>query len=269
MVQPERRDPPVKPKAPPGLSRLLAWGTWAMFAALIAVSAQQTRFSLDTLFQGVPDFVRFFGRLWPPEWRALPEIWEPIIETIQMAYLGTVLGVALGTPLIFLASRTTTPWVPLMWVVRAFLTVVRSIPELLYAAVLVGVLAFGPLPGVAALTIFTMAVLAKLASETVEAIDPGPLEALRSTGATGTQVIVYGVVPQVAATLVSFILYIFEINVRASTVLGYVGAGGIGLLLRTYLAFFDYQALALLIIAVFIVVLAIDTVSSYIRSRLI
>jgi phosphonate transport system permease protein len=187
---------------------------------------------------------------------------------LQMAWLGTVFGVILGLPWMFWSSRNATPSPLLMWFSRTFMTVLRSIPDLVYAAVLVAVLALGPLPGVVAITIFTLSILAKLGSEYVEAIDPGPLEALKAAGAGGTQVVVYGVVPQVAASLTSYILYIFEVNVRASTVLGFVGAGGIGLLLNRYTALFQYERLTVLLIVTFVVVAVIDGVSAFVRSRL-
>jgi phosphonate transport system permease protein len=248
---------------------LLSWTTWALFAVLLVISVRETNFRIDDLWGSLVDFVRFFGNFWPPDWqRALPQIWRPLIETLQMAWLGTLFGVLLGIPWLFWSSRNTTPHPVLMWFARTLMTIVRSIPDLLYAAVLVAVLSFGPLPGVVAITIFTLAILAKLGSEYVEAIDPGPIEALKAAGATGTQVIVYGVVPQVAASLLSYILYIFEVNVRASTVLGYVGAGGIGFLLNRYVALFQYQRIAVLLIVIFVVVIIIDGISAYIRARL-
>jgi len=147
--------------------------------------------------------------------------------------------------------------------------VLRSIPDLLWAALLVPILVVGPLPGAVALTMFTIGVLAKLGSETVEAIDPGPLEALRASGAGKVATIVFAVVPQVAATMISYILYSFEINVRASVIIGLVGAGGIGFLLQVRLNFFDYTAVGLIIVVIFAVVLVIDGISVWARSKLI
>jgi phosphonate transport system permease protein len=249
-------------------ARLLNWSTWAVIVALFAVSVRQTGFDLEVVLTGASDFVRFFRRL-TPDWRALPQIWGPLVETLQIAYLATIFGTLLGLPLIFLASYNTTVNPAVMWLSRSILTVLRSIPDLLYAAILAPILAVGPLPGVVALTLFTMAVLAKLASETVEAVDPGPLEAIRAAGAGRNRTIVYGVLPQVGATLTSYILYIFEINVRASVVIGLVGAGGIGNLISRYLSFFDYAGLGALLIVVFVVVLAIDQLSVWLRARLI
>jgi phosphonate transport system permease protein len=252
----------------PLTSRLLIGSTLLLVGALLAVSVWQTNFSIEALWTGTADFFRFFRKL-TPDWRALPEIWGPLLETMQIAYLGTLLGTLLAAPLVFLASHNTTINGPVMWVARSILTVLRSIPDLLYAAILAPILAPGPLPGMIALTIFSMAVLAKLGSETVEAVDPGPLEALRATGAGRNRTIAFGVIPQIAPTMMSYILYVFEINIRASVVLGLVGAGGIGQLLLTYLNFFDFPGVSVVIIVIFAVVLLIDALSVYARSRLI
>lgn len=268
MVQGPPTPPTQVPRQSLTATRFLNWSTWAAIAVLFAVSVQQTGFNLQIVAEGTSDFLRFFSRL-SPDWRALPQIWGPLLETLQIAWLGTVFGTILGLPLIFLASFNTTVNGPVMVVSRSILTLLRSIPDLLYAAILAPILAIGPLPGVVALTLFTMAVLAKLASEAVESIDPGPLEALKAVGAGRNRMIVYSVLPQVGATLTSFILYVFEINVRASVIIGLVGAGGIGNLINRYLSFFDYSGLGALLIVVFGVVLAIDQLSVFLRSRLI
>lgn len=255
------------PKAPV-LKTMQTWATVAVVAALLWVSAVQTNFDFESLVTGANDFFRFFGRL-APDWRVLPEQWAPLMETISIAYLGTIFGTVLAAPIVFLASFNTAPNTPVLWVTRSIMTVIRSIPDLLLAAILAPILMIGPLPGIAALTIFTMAIIVKFGSETVEAIDPGPLEALRAAGAGPIQVIVYAVIPQIAATMISYVLYVFEINVRSSTVLGLVGAGGIGMLLNFYLSQFDYSALGVLIIVTFIAVIIIDQLSNFVRSRLL
>lgn len=260
--------PEADPVTPPRAQRLLVWSTFGVFLALFWISAWQTNFSVGALAQGTDDFFSFFRKL-TPDPSYLPEVWAPLLETLQIAYLSTLFGTLLALPLLFLASNNTTSGPVTLWVSRSILTVLRSIPDLLYAAILAPILAIGPLPGVVALTIFSTAVLAKLGSETVEAVDPGPLEALRATGAGRNRVIVYGVVPQIAATMTSYVLYVFEINVRASVVIGLVGAGGIGEQLLARLNFFAYGDVATIIIVIFAVVLLIDAVSVYARSRLI
>lgn len=266
--------PPEAPAAPstvpprPRGQRMVATASLVLFVALFGVSAWQTDFSIGSLITGTGDFFRFFGRL-VPDWSYLPNIWGPIVETLQIAYLGTLFGTALALPLLFLASANTTTDPVTLQVSRSILTVLRSIPDLLYAALLAPILAIGPLPGVVALTLFSMAVLSKLGSETVEAVDPGPMEAIRATGGTRDQVILYAVAPQVAATMISYILYIFEINVRASVIIGLVGAGGIGQDLLARLNFFAYGDVSMIILAIFVLVLAIDAVSVWARSKLI
>lgn len=256
------------PPVPPAAARFRQILGLAVFVALLVVSYRQVDFNIVSLFDGSQDFFRFFGRM-KPDWTAWKQIWPPLLDTIRIAYVATLLGSLIAMPLIFLASANTSINPGVQWVARTLLTILRSIPDLLWAALFVAVLGLSPLSGVFALMFFTVGVLAKLGSETVEAVDPGPLEALRATGAGRNRTIVYAVVPQVAATMMSYILYAFEINVRASVVIGFVGAGGIGQTIQTFLNFFDYPGLGTLILVVFAVVLAIDGLSVWARSKLI
>jgi len=253
---------------PPLAGRLRSLLGVAIVVVIVTIAYRQTNFNIRSLYEGTGDFFGFLGRL-APDWSFLPAVWKPLIETLQIAYVGTFFGTLIAMPLIFLASRNTAADPVSMWIARTLLTVLRSIPDLLWAALLVPILVVGPLPGAVALTMFTIGVLAKLGSETVEAIDPGPLEALRAAGAGRAATIVYAVIPQVAATMISFILYSFEINVRASVIIGLVGAGGIGFLLQVRLNFFDYTAVGLIIVVIFAVVLIIDGISVWARSKLI
>jgi phosphonate transport system permease protein len=275
-VGPELTGAATAAPPPPLVARLRGLLSLAIVLGVVALAYWQTDFDVAALFTGSADFWRFFGRLVPPlpemrsEWGAyLPQLAGPLLETLQIAYVGTFFGTLLAVPLIFLASANTAVDRVSMWVARVLLTVLRSIPDLLWAAILVPILVVGPLPGAVALTLFSIGVLAKLGSETVEAIDPGPLEALRAAGAGRLATIVYAVVPQIAATMVSYVLYVFEINVRASVIIGLVGAGGIGFLLQVQLNFFNYTRVGLIIVVIFLVVLAIDAVSVWARSKLI
>lgn len=253
---------------PPLAGRLRSLLGLVIVVIVIGIAYRQTNFNVISLIEGTSDFFGFMRRL-APDWSYLPAVWKPLIETLQIAYVGTFFGTIIAMPLIFLASRNTAAEPISMWIARTLLTILRSIPDLLWAALLVPILVVGPLPGAVALTMFTIGVLAKLGSETVEAIDPGPLEALRAAGAGRMATIVFAVIPQVAATMISFILYSFEINVRASVIIGLVGAGGIGFLLQVRLNFFDYTAVGLIIVVIFAVVLIIDGISVWARSKLI
>lgn len=148
------------------------------------------------------------------------------------------------------------------------LNFIRTIPDLLLAAIFVAIFGIGPLPGILALTFFSIGLVAKLLYESIESIDPGPLEAMTAVGANKVQWIVYGVIPQVKAHFVSYVLYTFEVNVRAAAVLGLVGAGGIGLYYDRTLGFLQYKQTASIIIYTLIVVLLIDYISTLLREKL-
>ena len=193
---------------------------------------------------------------------------QPMIETIQMAIIASIIGCTIALPAAFLASRVTAPGPISLWLSRSFLNVVRALPDLLYAMIFLTALSIGPLPGILALIFFNVGVAAKLLSETVDAVDRGPLEAATATGAAHVEVIRTAVVPQVLPNYVAYSLYVFELNVRASTVLGIVGAGGIGRPLLAQMGFFNYSNVGLIILELFVLVLAIELVSISLRRRL-
>jgi phosphonate transport system permease protein len=199
------------------------------------------------------------------EWRLyLAETWE----TVQMALWGTVLAVITAVPLGLLASRNLAPW----WIVRPvrlLMDVLRSVNELVVGLLFVAAVGLGPFAGVMALAIHTTGVLAKLFSEAVEAVDPGPLEGVRATGASRLEEIVWGVLPQVAPLWVSFALYRFESNSRSATVLGLIGAGGIGALLVESMNAFAFDQTSAIVLVIIAAVSTIDFVSQLIRKRLL
>lgn len=225
-----------------------------------------------------PDFERtianlgqageIFSEFWPPQFSFFDRTIDPIIETFQMAVIASVIGCGIALPIAFLASRVSAPNAVVFWIDRSVLSVVRSIPDVLYALIFVAALSVGPLPGVLALILFSVGVVAKLLSETVDGVDRGPIEAARATGARHTQVVASGVLPQVLPNYVAYALYTFELNVRASAVVGFVGAGGIGLLLETQRRFFNYDRVALVVLELFLMVVVIEFISERLRRRL-
>ena len=225
------------------------------------------------------DVAELVGDLWrvqpileqllSPNWEFLPKVVEPMLETLQIAIIAAFIGCGIALPISFLASRTTVPNRPTLTITRGILSVVRAIPDFLYALIFVAAVGIGPLPGILALIFFNIGVVAKLLSETVDGVDPGPIEAADAGGSTRAQMVRWSVLPQVLPNYVAFSLYAFELNVRASTVLGFVGAGGIGFLLRVQYGFSAWSNVSVIIISLFVVVFFIEIVSIRLRRRLV
>ena len=215
---------------------------------------------------------------WPPVWKwpkslgqpATFNIVEPFIETLQIAIIGATIGNLLAVPLAFWASRMTAPSETAYRFAKAFLNVVRTIPDLVWGVLFATAVGFGnPFAGALAMIMFSLAIQAKLLSETVDAIDIGPLEAGRAAGARHTQVIQYAAFPQVRPNYVAYSLYIFELNIRASVVIGFVGAGGIGRLLNERRNFFQWDQVMAIVIVIFVAVLLIEWLSIWARRQLV
>ena len=226
-------------------------------------------FDLLDLIEGIGGADRILGELLRPNWGFLPETAEPMLETFQMAVIATAIGCAVALPLAFIASRLTTPNRVAFALDRSLLNVIRAIPDILYALIFVSAVSIGPLAGILALVLFNIGVVAKLLSETVDGIDPGPIEAARASGAGRTQIVATSVLPQVLPNYVAYSLYTFELNIRASTVIGIVGAGGIGNVLNTQLKFFNYTNVAVVIVELFVFVFVIELISIALRRRLV
>lgn len=204
-----------------------------------------------------------------PDWSFFPRTVQPLLETLQMAVIATAVAGVVSLPLSLWAARTTNPHPLLRGAVRAVLNVVRAVPDLLYASVLVAMVGVGALPGILALVLFDVGIVVKLVSEQLEAADTGALEAGRAAGGTQTQVNRAVAVPDMLPGFVTQLLYVLELNVRASAVLGLVGAGGTGLLIDAVRSFYRYDQLSLIILEILVVVLLIEAVSSAARRRLV
>jgi phosphonate transport system permease protein len=237
-------------------------------AALLAAIAWHTGADPVRLARGLPWMWDFVRRMVPPDPAVLPSALAGALGTIEIALLGTVLAAALAVPFGFLSARNVAP-AAVYYVVRAGLNFFRSIDTLVYALLFVAAVGLGPFPGMLAVVAYTTTSLAKLYSETIEGIDPGPVDAITATGATRLQVLRYGVLPQVLPLFLSYVLYRFESNVRAATVLGFVGAGGIGLYLQTYLRMIDYPAASTVLLVTVAMVMVVDFASARIRARLV
>ena len=212
-----------------------------------------------------------YGHLQPTQTLSL--VWEKIGETIALAFLATILGMIFALPISFLAARNLMFHNPvtrvIYYIVRTSLNIVRSIETLMWAIIFAVWVGLGPFGGMLALMIHTIAALGKLYSEAIESIDPGPIEALRATGAREPQVIVYAVIPQILPTFASFTLYRWDINVRMSTVIGLISDAGLGFLVIQWIRLNQFSAMATAILAIMFVVTTLDYASSIIRKRII
>jgi phosphonate ABC transporter permease subunit PhnE len=231
-----------------------------------------TEFDLEKIRQGFfvkPYFGEFLRGLWPLNWSILPEVASQSVLTIQIAWIGTLLATVAAIPLSFLGARNTAPTVAVGSSIRFFFNVDRSIDVLIVALILVAAVGLGPLAGTIAIAIHSIGSLGKLFIESIEAVDSGPVEALESTGATRSQVIRWGVLPQVLPYLVSYVLYRLELNIRSAVVLGIVGAGGIGDLLTQNIRQFQYHNVSMILLVIVVLVVAIDLVSSRLRRMVV
>lgn len=254
---------------PKGTSSWLSYAALALSIAwILHWSAGGSQMSWSELASGMPQIGDFMSRSVPPDWSILPRLWAPAIETIQIAIWGTLLSVILALPLSFIAASNLHSWHWLRRVTRQFLNVVRSINELILALVFVSAVGLGPFPGVLALALHGMGMLGKFFAEAIEEIDDGPLQALRSAGGSQLQIISFGVVPQVITAWIAVVLYRFEVNLRSATVLGMVGAGGLGFELVSSLKLFRYQETATCIIVITVMVIAADMASNWLRNRI-
>ena len=248
---------------------------WLGGAVLLAVvlcvlhwSAEGAQLSWGELASGLPQIGDFFGRSLPPDLSILPNLWRPALETLQIALWGTLLGIMGAIPLGLLAAGNLHDKRWLYQGTRQLLNVIRSINELILALVFVSAVGLGPFPGVLALALHGVGMLGKFFAESIEEIDQGPIEALQATGARPLQVIVFGVLPQVITAWIAVVLYRFEVNLRSATVLGMVGAGGLGFELVSSLKLFKYQETATCILLITLMVVLADLLSSRLRQAI-
>ncbi len=191
------------------------------------------------------------------------------LETVQMAVAGTFLALLVAFPIAFLAARNTTPHPAVYRTIRAVLNFLRTIPDLALGLLFVAAVGLGAFAGTLALAIHTATVLGKLLSESVENIDEGVVEAIRATGAGYVQMLSFAVLPQILPDLISFTLYRLETNIRAASVLGLIGAGGIGYLMNTSFRTFQYQEAAAIVLVLIALVMLVDYLSSRLRNLVV
>ncbi len=207
-------------------------------------------------------------QLTQPDYSFFPKTLTALGETVEMAVIATAVSAIISLPLSFLASRATNPHGPLLAGTRLVINVVRAVPDILYAAILVSIVGTGAISGVIALILFDIGIIVKLVSESLDGLDRGPQEAALAAGGTWVQADRAAILPLAMPAFVSQTLYTFELNIRASTVIGLVGAGGLGVLIDNVRTFYLYHYLSLIILEILILVIVIEFVSSTLRNRL-
>ena len=220
----------------------------------------------------VSDSSKYFGdilsRMLPPDFSNLSELIYAMFETIEIAFLGTFIAIVLSIPLGLFSARNLAPNYFVYLICKTVVIFFRAIPEFIIAMILVIAIGFGAMPGVLALGLHTMGFLAKFYAEDIEHINKGPIDALKSSGATKSQIISFGVLPQILPSFVANNLYILDRNVRMATMLGIVGAGGIGYELQSSFRMFEYERVSAIIILIFVTIFLIDHFSAFIRSKI-
>lgn len=234
------------------LSALLAWALW------------WSEFRLDLLAGIGPGFMEFLGRMNPPDWSVTGLVAKSAFETIMIAFAGTVLAVVVALPLGFLAaSNVSPPWVA--HPTKLILGFIRSIPLIVVALIFVFAVGLGPFPGMLAIMLHSIGMLGKFYGEELETADVGIINAVDGTGANWLQKIRFGLFPQCIPQVVSFTIFRFEMNFRDATVLGLVGAGGIGYYIRVYVQGFQYERVAVLLLVIIAIVTLLDQLTYWLR----
>jgi phosphonate transport system permease protein len=218
--------------------------------------------------EGIPALAQLFSEMIPPNFSRWQHWLHPLLDTLAMSIAGTILAVILSLPLALLAAPNTTPFPALGYVARLLLSFLRSVPELILGIIFVAAVGFGALPGVLALALHSVGMVGKFYAEAIEHVDPRPLEAARAAGATRVQVITHAVLPQVLPQMADITIYRWEYHFCASTVLGIVGAGGIGFELIAALRLISYDQVAAILITILACVVVVDSLGAALRKRL-
>jgi len=252
--------------------QLIRWAAWLAGTALFlwcwsVISETTTWFFVWDAPNIAGDII---GRATPPRWAYMEKLWLPLWDTINIATLGTVLALAMAVPVAFLAARNTTPSATFVRPVALLIIVsTRSINSLIWALLLIAIIGPGIFAGMVAIAIRSIGFCAKLLYEAIEEIDRTQVEAITATGASHWQVMAYGVVPQIMPAFAGVAVFRWDINIRESTVLGLVGAGGIGLQLQASLNTLAWPQVSLILIVIFIAVIISEWVSAKVRGAII
>lgn len=250
------------------MKRLRFVAALVLLAGFYAASWHLAQVDPARLLSGLPKMAGWAKKAWPPAIDELPILLQRTAETIAMAAIGTTAAAILALPVCVLAARNVTPSMAVYYPARWFLNALRGVDSFVFALLFVAAVGLGPFAGVLGITLHTCGSTAKLWAEAIENIPPGPLEAAAATGASRARVLVFALLPDVAPSMASVGLFWWEFNVRASTVLGVVGAGGIGQELKNSMDLLLFPRLLTIIILILATVTVIDQMSAWLRRKL-
>ena len=239
-----------------------------LLAVAVYLSLKATGFSMSVVINKFSKMLDLLVKIFQPNWEFFPKVVSPLVDTIKMSILGTVIGCVIALPVAILASSNINKNIVVVSIFRFILALIRTLPTLIIALVCALIFSLGTFSGTIAIAIFTFGIVAKMLFESIETIDMGPFEAMEALGANKFQAFWSACVPQILPVYLSHSLYCFEMNVRASAILGYVGAGGLGITINERIGWRDYNSLGVVLLSLFVVVVAIDFFSEYLRRKL-
>ena len=240
----------------------------AVLVLVIFWALKMTEFDFMVIIERFTKMLDLLKKIFQPDWEFFPKVIGPLLDTIKMSILGTVIGCAVALPVSILASSNINPNVPTVSICRFVLALIRTLPTLVIALVCALIFSLGTFSGTVAIAIFTFGVVAKMLYESIETIDMGPFEAMEALGGNKFEAFWSACVPQILPVYLSHCLYCFEMNIRASAILGYVGAGGLGITINERIGWRDYESLGTVLLTLFVVVTFIEFFSAYLRKKL-
>ena len=242
---------------------------------VIFISARVTGFDFRIIINRGYQLGYILGRIFHPNWSYFggdaantAKLFNALFDTIKMSIMGSVIGATLALPVAVLSSTNINKNKAVVWVLRILLMIIRTLPTLIIAKFAALIFGLGTFAGTAAIIVFTFGVVAKMMYESIETIDMGAFEATESFGANKFQSFRSACIPQILPTYLSYCLYSLEMNIRAAAILGYVGAGGLGILINEFIGWRDYESLGAVLLARYVVVFIIENTSQYLRKKL-
>lgn len=239
-----------------------------IIAVLTVISVRVTGFDMGVLISRGKRFFDILIAMFPPNTGYLNKIWQPLLDTIKMSILGSFVGAVLAIPFAVLAASNIVTNRVVVFIVRLFLSLVRTLPTLVCALIATYIFGLGTMAGTCAIAVFTFAYVGKQLFEIIETVDMGPFEAMEALGANRVRAFITAVFPQVLPTYLSVSLFCLEGNVRYASILGYVGAGGLGLIMNEKIGWREYDSLGMILIVLFVTVVLIEGISHALRKRL-